>query len=169
MTNELSISVRTLTSADEPFLWKMLYQALYALQGDEPFPPDIERQMEISKYAQGWGNPGDIGLIAIDEANQQSVGAAWIRLLTGENKGYGYVDDATPELSIAVAPEYRGRGVGTQLLFLLLAKVRSQYGAVSLSVSSDNPAVRFYQRLGFEVIATDCHSLTMAKRLNVWP
>ncbi|MEW6210204.1 MAG: N-acetyltransferase, partial [Acidobacteriota bacterium] len=87
----------------------------------------------------------------------------------GENKGCGYVDDATPELSIAVAPEYRRRGVGTQLLILLLSKARGQYRAVSLSVLSDDPAVRWYQRLGFEVTATDCHSLTMVKRLNVWP
>ncbi|MEW6213251.1 MAG: N-acetyltransferase, partial [Acidobacteriota bacterium] len=151
MTNELSISVRTLTSADEPFLWEMLHKVLYLLQGDEPFPRGIVRQPEISKYAQDWGNPGDIGLIAIDETNQQMVGAAWIRLLTGENKGCGYVDDATPELSIAVAPEYRRQGVGTQLLILLLSKARGQYRAVSLSVLSDDPAVRWYQRLGFEV------------------
>lgn len=108
--SEASCLIRELTSADEPFLWEMLYQALFVPPGSELFPPEIIRQPEISRYVDGWGQPGDSGFIAIDEDSQQPIGAAWVRLMTGDNKGYGYIDDETPELTIAVTSEFRGNG-----------------------------------------------------------
>ena len=98
------------------------------------------------------------------------LGAAWLRLLTGDNKGYGYVDDLTPELCISVLPESRGMGIGTQLLNQLFENVQHRYLAVSLSVSEENPALRLYRRLGFEVVnatSGQLHgSLTMKKELK---
>ena len=164
MTDPSSITIRPLTSEDQPFLWEMLYQALYVPEGGQPFPRDIIKIPEISRYAEGWGKRGDRGFVALDESNHL-IGAVWIRLLKGENKGYGYVDDATPELSIAVTPEYRGQGVGTKLITHLLEQTENRFGAISLSVSSDNPAVRLYHRIGFEVAASG-NSLTMVKRMN---
>lgn len=94
------------------------------------------------KYVDGWGREGDLGVIADGE-----VGAAWIRLFTKAEHGYGFVAPHVPELSIAVAQEARGRGVGTALLKELLA--RAGETPVSLSVETDNPAVRLYERFGF--------------------
>lgn len=169
MTDPSSITIRPLTSEDQPFLWEMLYQALYVPEGNEPFPRDIVHRPEISRYAEDWGNRDDTGFVAIDEISQQPTGAVWIRLLTGENKGYGYVDDATPELSIAVTPEYRGQGIGTKLLVHILQQTENRFRAISLSVSSDNPAVRLYERLGFEVTGASGNSLTMVKRMSAEP
>ncbi len=161
MADSINIVVRPLTPSDEGFLWEMLYQALYVPPGAPPLPHEIVRQPEISRYVENWGEPGDAGFAAIDVSVQQPVGAAWIRLLTGERRGYGYVDDATPELSVAVLPGYRGLGIGTKLMARLLAEAQSDYPAISLSVSADNPAARLYQRLGFEVIGESGASLTM--------
>ena len=163
MTDPLSIFIRPLILSDEPILWEMLYQALYVPKGADPFPRDLVKRPEISRYAQDWGNCDDLGFVALDELDGKPIGAAWVRLLKGENKGYGYVDDLTPELSVAVAPEARGCGVGTRLLVHLLSEVLPKYRAVSLSVSSENPAVQLYQRLGFEVVGTSGNSLTMIK------
>jgi ribosomal protein S18 acetylase RimI-like enzyme len=58
-----------------------------------------------------------------------------------------------PELSIAILSEYRARGVGTELLLHLFEHLKSRYPAIYLSVSLENPALRLYQRLGFEIIA----------------
>src|SRR5262249_44592784 len=115
------IIIRSLTAADEPFLWEMLYQALYVPEGADPFPPDIVRSPEIGRYAEDWGRPDDSGFVAV--MGETSVGATWIRLLKGANKGYGYVDETIPELTIAVAPAFRGRGIGTKLLARLMAEV----------------------------------------------
>jgi ribosomal protein S18 acetylase RimI-like enzyme len=55
-----------------------------------------------------------------------------------------------PELSIGVAAEARGRGVGSALLDALLTLARERgYRAVSLSVDRRNPARRLYERKGF--------------------
>ena len=167
MVTSSSYTVQPITPADEPFLWEMLYQALYAPEGSAPFPRDVVRHPAISRYVQGWGRPDDSGFLAVEGNREQPVGATWIRLLTGDNKGYGYVDDATPELSIAVMPEHRGRGVGTSLLLHLLSAVKGRYPAISLSVSADNPALRLYQRLGFAVVKTSGTSLTMRKALGI--
>jgi ribosomal protein S18 acetylase RimI-like enzyme len=162
----LNVPIRPLTPADEPFLWEMLYQALFVPPGEEPFPRDILSQPEISRYARDWGQPHDLGFVAT--ADDRAVGAAWLRLLIGENKGFAYVDDHTPELSIAVSPEYRGQGIGRQLLERLLdaARARGRYSAVCLSVDARNPAARLYRRLGFKVVKTSGRSLTMVKDLR---
>lgn len=59
------------------------------------------------------------------------------------------MDDHTPELAIAVAPEMVNSGVGTRMMRELLRRTRGRYPAVSLSVRTDNPARRLYLRLGF--------------------
>jgi ribosomal protein S18 acetylase RimI-like enzyme len=156
------IEIRPLTLADEPFLWEMLYQALYVPEGHPPFPREIVQNPEISRYVQGWGKVDDLGFVALDEG--KPVGAVWLRLLTGDHRGFGYVDETTPELSIAILPEYRGQGIGSKLIVHLLEKTQSYYGAICLSVSADNPAKRLYQRLGFEVTGKNGSSLTLVKR-----
>ena len=88
-----------------------------------------------------------------------------MRIFTSADPGYGYIDDDTPELSIAMLPEYRGQGIGTQLLTRLLSQVKSLYSTVSLSVSSDNPAWHLYDRLGFEIVSQSGNSLIMKKDL----
>lgn len=50
----------------------------------------------------GWGRAGDMGFVAVDAGSGEPIGAAWLRLLGGDERGYGYVDDETPELGMAV-------------------------------------------------------------------
>ena len=157
-----TIEIRPLTLADEPFLWEMLYQALYVPKGHPPFPREIVQEPEINRYVHDWGKPDDLGFVALDDG--KPVGAVWLRLLTGDNRGFGYVDETTPELSVAILPEYRGKGIGSKLIAHLVEKVQSRYVAICLSVSPDNPAERLYQRLGFEVIEDNHSSLKMVKR-----
>jgi GNAT superfamily N-acetyltransferase len=159
-----SAHIRPATPADEPFLREMLYQALFTPPGSAPPPRDIVHIPELSRYVEGWGRPGDMGCIAI--LNGHPVGAAWLRLLTGDAGGYGYVDDQTPELSLAVRPSYRGRGIGGQLLAHLLGEAAHRYRAVSLSVSAANPARRLYERQGFMTLKADGESETMIRHLG---
>ena len=158
---ETEIVIRAASIADEPFLWEMLYQALYVPEGSPPFPREIVRQPELGRYVEGWGRPGDVGLIA--ESEGRPIGAAWLRRSREGDHGYGYVNDATPELSMAVRPEWRSRGIGSRLLGELLQQAVDRYPAVSLSVSADNPALRLYERHGFEVFRASGGSLTMVR------
>ncbi len=102
-----------------------------------------------------------MGWLALDD--QRPAGAAWLRLLVGDHRGFGYVDESTPELAIALLPGYRGQGIGSHLLDLLLSQARKHYTAVCLSVSNSNPALRLYRRHGFERVAMKDDSLTLRK------
>ncbi len=53
---------------------------------------------------------------------------------------------------IALLPEARGRGIGTQLLLDILLAAQRRGVPVRLSVFVTNPAQALYARLGFEVL-----------------
>ena len=96
----------------------------------------------------------------------QLIGAALLRFLPVHDPGYGFVDDATPELSIGVVPASRGQGVGSSLLAALVASAREHgFAALSLSVEPDNRARHLYERIGFQEIGTEGGSLTMLLHL----
>ena len=166
MSSELNFVIRPLTQADEPFLWQILYHAIYVPEGQALPEPDVVNRPEMARYVRDWGQAGDRGFIALDAKGKQAIGGAWLRRLRGDNKGFGYVDETTPEVSVAVLPEYRGQGIGTRLLTRLLQVASNNHPAVSLSVAAENPALRSYRRLGFEVAGTSGTSLTMKVALT---
>jgi ribosomal protein S18 acetylase RimI-like enzyme len=136
--------IRPAGTQDLPFLRDMLRHAYYARWGSEADVP-------LERYVGGWGRPGDNALVAIDEF--QPVGAAWYRLFEEDEPGYGFVDRNTPELTIAVVPSRRGRGLGEELIEALLERARTdRYAAVSLSVEPDNPALHLYEKHGFSKV-----------------
>jgi ribosomal protein S18 acetylase RimI-like enzyme len=138
---------------DVRFLRDMLRHAYYWRMGQEVEDP-------VFRYVRSWGRPGDAGLIALEDGNP--VGAAWYRLFRRDAPGFGFVDESTPELTIAVVPGRRGRGIGHELLTGLLDRARREgFGAVSLSVEKDSPAVKLYERYGFRRIDETPSALVM--------
>jgi len=162
----LGTFLRPIISSDQDFLWEMLYQAIYVPPGRPAPPREIIHQPELAHYVQGWPQPGDLGLLAAEATTGKPLGAAWLRLFSPEDPGYGFVAKGIPELSIALLPDCRGQGVGTALLEGLLAAARERYTVVSLSVSAENPAARLYERVGFAVHERAGDSLTMVLKLN---
>jgi ribosomal protein S18 acetylase RimI-like enzyme len=159
-------SIEALTPLDQSFLWEMLYQALYVPAGHAPFAREVVNDAHLSGYVKDWGRQGDVGFKAVAE-NGLPVGAVWLRLLKDAERGFGYVDDETPELGMALLPEYRGQGVGTSLLSHLIEAAQVFYENISLSVARENPALRLYQRHGFQVVAEHGDSLTMKRKLSL--
>ena len=151
-------TLRRATSADEPFLRRMVYEALFVPPGGRPFPESVLDEPDISHYYRGFGRAGDVGRVAVSDTGAPS-GAAWVRQLTAGDPGYGYVDDDTPELTIAVSAPHRGAGLGSALLADLLLEVPR----CSLSVDPRNPALALYERFGFETVGDDGHSITMLR------
>jgi ribosomal protein S18 acetylase RimI-like enzyme len=158
----MSIVLRRGGTQDVRFLRDMLHHAYYWRErepGEGPGP--------VALYVKGWGRPGDTALIAIDEGFP--VGAAWYRLFRREQPGYGFVDEETPELAIAVVPSRRGRGIGDALLKELYARAKKDgHRAVSLAAERDNaPLVSYYeQKHGFGRVHEDGgDSVTMRREL----
>jgi predicted N-acetyltransferase YhbS len=122
---------------------------------------DTERP--VYRYVQNWGRNGDVGVLALE--GPHAYGAAWFRLFTADEPGFGFVDEQTPELTIAVVPSRRGKGAGKELLEALLARAREDgYSAVSLSAATEQ--VPYYQRFGFETVGESEHAVTMRARLS---
>ena len=140
--------IKPLKSEEIPHLEEFLYQAIFISQGLAPLPRSILKEPDLEMYIKDFGQqPDDWALAA--EVDGQLVGAVWVRIM----KDYGYYDDQTPSLSISFLPEFRSQGLGQQLMTAMLDLLKAKgYPSVSLSVSKDNPAVRFYQRLGFVTV-----------------
>ena len=70
----------------------------------------------------------------------------------GEAAGRLYVHRGTDDIrimDIALAPAFRGRGIGTGLLRELMAEAGASGRSLSIHVELNNPARRLYDRLGF--------------------
>jgi GNAT superfamily N-acetyltransferase len=52
-------------------------------------------------------------------------------------------------VDIAVVPDARGNGIASSVLAHLLSEADGRGATVELSVATDSPAVRLYERLGF--------------------
>lgn len=157
--------IRPLAQDNARCLWEMRYQAIHVPAGAAPPDQEIIHAPELAHYAADWGRPGDLGYLAVD-GEGLLVGAAWLRLFPAGDPGYGFVDAATPELSMAVMPAWRGRGVGSRLLAALLDAAAKRYAAVSLNVQADNPAARLYRRFRFEAVEDGGAWIIMRKRLR---
>ncbi|WP_235929459.1 GNAT family N-acetyltransferase [Cellulomonas citrea] len=114
----------------------------------------------LVRYVEGWPRTGDRGTVAVDDEGCP-LGGAWLRLLPASRPGYSYVADDVPELTLAVLPHGRGRGVGTRLLDACLT---GDLPAVSLSVEDGNDRARgMYLRRGFVVVGREGGSDVMLR------
>ena len=155
------IVVRRGGAQDVRFLRDMLHHAYYWKERAPVSGPG-----PVALYVKAWGRPGDAAAIAIEGGFP--VGAAWYRLFDRNKPGYGFVDERTPELAIAVVPNARGKGVGSALLSALLARAREEgHDRISLSVDRTNAgAIELYERHGFERVAETDDSVTMLAALS---
>ena len=167
---ELDYDIRLIRAAELTVLQKMLHLAIFVPPGDPALDRSTVQEPRLARMYENWDRPGDLALVATlhhehDEPEGAGththhhpaiIGAAWYRLYPSEAPGYGFVAGDIPELSVAVQPEYRGRGVGTALLRALISRgTEVGYRAMSLSVDARNPALRLYERLGFQVVKSE--------------
>jgi ribosomal protein S18 acetylase RimI-like enzyme len=159
------VNIRPATADDAEFLKTMLYEAA-RWNPDWPSAPidEVLSDPVLRRYHEGWGRPGDGGVVA--EFDAQPVGAVWYRRFTEEEPGYGFVDEKTPELSVAVQPLHRRKGVGGTLLRAAMVQAREEgYQALSLSVAVHNRSRMMYQRVGFEKVGEHDDGWTMLVNL----
>lgn len=161
------MAIRVAQPSDSWFLEQMLVAAAFwRVEGPAGSVEQVMGRPELAHYVARWPAPGDLGVLAVDDATEEPTGAAWLRYLRGEDAGYGYLDDAIPELSIGVVAGRRGQGIGAQLIEALADAARAVgIAALSLSVEPDNYALRLYERHGFGVVGRSGGSLTMLRKL----
>jgi GNAT superfamily N-acetyltransferase len=152
-------TLRPAEASDLGFLEQIL---AVAAGGREMTPRPVSEVLavpELAHYIDGWPAAGDFGVVAETDG---PIGAAWWRHFSARDPGYGFVDEATPEISIGVLPRARGAGTGTSILEALIRAARDRtLRRLSLSVEGENLARRLYKRLGFDEVATVGGSVTM--------
>lgn len=156
------IEIREMKKTEYGFLSELLYEAIYFPDKDQNLPKSIIFEPHISKYFENFGRKGDFAFVLT--AENDLVGAIWTRLFSAADKSYGFVDEDTPELSMAIKEGYRNRGFGNQLMVKIFEKLKaSGFKKVSLSVDKRNRAVNLYRRFGFEAISEQGAAYTMLK------
>ncbi len=125
-----------------------MYEAIFIPKGMEKPPKDIIKNKELQVYVEDFGtNKDDNCLVA--EYKNKIIGACWTRIMND----YGHIDNETPSFAISLYEEYRGKGIGTDLMLKMLELLKQKgYKKASLAVQKENYAVKMYKKVGFEII-----------------
>lgn len=144
----MNYKIRAIKETECSVLKDFLYEAIFIPQGIEPPPKSIIENDDLQVYVKDFGkSPNDRCLVA--EADEKIIGAAWVRIMND----YGHVDDETPSFAISLFKDYRGHGIGTNLMIKMLELLkRDGYKKASLAVQKENYAVKMYEKVGFEII-----------------
>ena len=137
------------------FLRDMLRHAYHWRMAQDPDLP-------VFRYVQNWGRRGDAGVVAFEGPNV--FGAAWYRLFPAGAPGFAFVDEETPELTIAVVPSHRGHGTGGELIEALRERARTE-GFPRVSLSAEPGQTGFYEKHGFQELRREDGTVTMVADL----
>ena len=144
----MEYSIRKMTVSEYPLLNNFLYETIFIPDGIEPPPRNIIASPELQIYVDHFGElKDDFALVA--EVEKKIVGAVWVRIMND----YGHIDDKTPSLAISLYKEYRGQGIGSNMMKKMLSLLKTHcYKRVYLSVQKANYAAEMYRKIGFEII-----------------
>ena len=140
--------IRNLREDEKVLLKDFLYEAIFIPEGTPSPDRFIIKQPELAIYYENFGSgPADYCLVA--EVGGRVVGAVWTRIMND----YGHVDDDTPSLVISLFKEYRGKGIGTVMMFCMLDLLKEQgWKKASLAVQKANYEVEMYKYVGFKIV-----------------
>lgn len=140
--------IREMRDNEKNLLQDFLYEAIFIPEGMEPPPKDIIERPELKLYYEDFGS-GEADHCFVAEDDGKVVGAVWTRIM----EDYGHVDSQTPSFAISLIQEYRGKGIGTELMKKMLEHLKNQgFKKASLAVQKSNYAVRMYEKVGFRKV-----------------
>ena len=142
------MELRQLRLDETEILKDFIYEAIIIPDGVEPPAREIIEQPDLKVYYENFGT-GKADYCIVAEDGDNVVGVVWTRIMND----YGHVDDETPSFAISLYKEYRGQGIGTQLMKEMLELLKSEgYKQASLAVQKANYAVKMYKNVGFKTI-----------------
>ena len=144
----MNYNIRELRESEQQVLAEFLYEAIYIPEGVEAPPKNIIEQPELQVYIDGFGSKKD-DLCFVAETDKGVIGAVWVR----DMNDYGHIEAGVPSFAISLYKEYRGHGIGTEMMKRMLYELETRgYKRASLSVQKINYAAKMYQKIGFEII-----------------
>jgi len=158
-----NIIIREIKNEEIHFMREMLYTAIFVAEGQPKFPKSILERPDMLRYIANWGTlSNDLALVAV--FNNELIGAIWGRTFSRSNAGFGFIDENTPEICMAVKDEFRNQGIGTRLIDEI-SKIYFSKGfkSISLSVGKLNKAKSFYLKKGFIIVENKEEDFIMKK------
>lgn len=166
MQNSNDIIIRKIKTEEIDILEDILYESVYQSDITNPIPREVTNVPEVRVYIEKLGQKKD-DYCLVAKLNNQIIGAVWVRILANKIKGYGNVDNKTPEFVISLFKEYRKQGIGTLLMKKMISYLTEKgYNQASLSVEKENYAVRMYKNLGFEIVNENKEDYIMLLKLK---
>lgn len=154
--SKIKYQIREICTDEKYILEDMLYEAIFQLDNNNILPREVIEQPELNVYIDDFG-----------KADDYCFGAVWVRILAGKVKGYGNIDDETPEFAISLFKEYRNHGIGTALMKEMINHLLEKgYKQTSLSVAKDNYALTMYKNFGFKIVSEQEDDYLMVLALN---
>ena len=162
MPNQSAYKVREMKKNEYSLLDSFLYEAIFIPEGVKPPEREIIQLQELQVYVKDFGaQEGDMCFVA--EVEDKVVGAVWVRIMDD----YGHVEEGVPSFAISLYKDYRGRGIGTDLMKRMLAELKIRgYEKASLAVQKANYAAKMYQNLGFEIVNENAEEYIMVYVIN---
>lgn len=144
----MAYEIREMDPSEYGVLSDFLYEAIFQRDDNNRLPRSVIQEPALRIYIEDFGNKKDDRCLCAVTDNR-IVGAVWTRII----KGYGRLDDNTPEFAISLYPEYRGKGIGMALMKKMLEYLEQEgYEKASLAVQKDNYALGMYQKAGFTIV-----------------
>ena len=158
----MNYKIRKISEEEVSLLQDFLYEAVFVPEGMSAPPKSIINQPELQVYITDFGKKkDDISLVA--EVDKKVVGAVWVRIMND----YGHIDNETPSFAVSLYKDYRGFGIGTDLMKEMLRILKDRgYKQASLAVQKANYAVKMYQKTGFEIVDENEEEYIMLCRLR---
>ena len=135
------------------------YQLRLATETDYQFCYDLTKQNMLTLFSRHWGG-------WIDSAFREGFHAEETTIIRvdGCDVGYFSLKDTAEYLhlsNIQLSPAVQRQGIGSSVIKEVLRDATKE---VRLTTFSDNPAMRLYKRLGFEVRSCDGETVHMVKQ-----
>ena len=88
------MTIREIKPSEIYKLEDMLYEAICQPDEDNLIPRTVLDIPEVNAYIRDFGSRKDDYCIVAD-SDGEIIGAVWLRIISDEIKGYGYIDDET--------------------------------------------------------------------------
>lgn len=155
----LALTQRPINSTDLSFL-----QDLYCSSRDHEvtqsgIPEPMLRQFLLQQFSlqqKHYHNAYKTTGFKVIEYKGRAIGRLYIEV----------TNDGIHLLDITLLREYRKQGVGCFLISQLIRQADKQQCRISLYVQSQNPALKFYQRLGFNIVGSKQDYFSMEYRFE---
>ena len=83
------VSYRPLVAADQALLWDLLHIALWNPPPAPLRPREVLQDPRVRIYAEHWGAPTDVGVVAEEVDARKPLGACWMRVVAN-SQGLGH-------------------------------------------------------------------------------